>query len=56
MQTFKLYLARWRAAGLLDEATETSIRAYEFAQAKPSGRRWQVLAALVPGRIRASID
>jgi uncharacterized membrane protein len=51
MQAFERYLARWRAAGLLDEPTEAAIRDYESAQAKPSGARWQVIVALVLGGI-----
>jgi uncharacterized membrane protein len=51
MQGFERYLVRWRGAGLIDEATETSIRAYESADARPSGRRWQVILALVMGGI-----
>ena len=51
MQTFERYLERWRRAGLIDEATELSIRAYESADAQPSGRRWQVIVALVLGGI-----
>jgi uncharacterized membrane protein len=51
MQTFERYLVRWRAAGLIDEATDSSIRAYESADARPSGRRWQVILALVLGGI-----
>jgi len=51
MQTFERHLARWRAAGLLDESTEAAIREYESTQAKPSGRRWQVIVALVLGGI-----
>ena len=49
MQTFERYLARWRAAGLIDERTEAAIRQYEESQAAPSGRRWQVIVALVLG-------
>ena len=51
MQAFERFLVRWRGAGLLDEATEGAIRQYEEAQAKPSGRRWQVILALVMGGI-----
>jgi uncharacterized membrane protein len=51
MQSFERYLVRWRAAGLIDEATESSIRAYESADVQPSGRRWQVILALVMGGI-----
>ncbi len=51
MQTFERYLKRWRDAGLIDEATESSIRVYESADTRPSGRRWQVILALVMGGI-----
>jgi uncharacterized membrane protein len=51
MQTFERYLNRWRGAGLIDEATEASIRAFESADTRPSGRRWQVILALVLGGI-----
>jgi uncharacterized membrane protein len=51
MQTFERYLVRWRGAGLIDEATESSIRAFESAEVQPSGRRWQVILALVMGGI-----
>ena len=51
MQAFERYLTRWRSAGLLDEATEASIRAFEHADTKPSGRRWQVILSLILGGI-----
>jgi uncharacterized membrane protein len=51
MQAFERFLVRWRGAGLLDEATESAILRYEESQAKPSGRRWQVILALVMGGI-----
>jgi uncharacterized membrane protein len=51
MQAFERYLIRWRSAGLLDEATEASIRAFEHADTKPSGRRWQVILSLILGGI-----
>jgi uncharacterized membrane protein len=51
MQAFEKHLALWRAAGLIDEPTEAAIRAYESAEAKPSGQRWQVIVALVLGGI-----
>src|SRR5258705_1068019 len=51
MQSFERYLVRWRAAGLIDEVMESSIRAFESADARPSGRRWQVILALVLGGI-----
>jgi len=52
MQAFERSLERWRGAGLLDEATEGAIRRYEESQATPSGRRWQVIVALVLGGIQ----
>src|ERR1035437_1525816 len=51
MQAFERYLERWHNAGLLDETTESAIRQYEESQATPSGRRWQVVIALVLGGI-----
>ena len=51
MQAFEQFLVRWRSAGILDEVTEAAIRRYEESQAKPSGRRWQVILALVMGGI-----
>src|ERR1700685_2927074 len=51
MQAFERYLIRWRSAGLLDETTDASIRAYEHAEAQPSGRRWQVILSLILGGI-----
>jgi uncharacterized membrane protein len=51
METFERYLKRWRDAGLIDDATEFSIRIFEAADARPSGRRWQVILALVMGGI-----
>jgi uncharacterized membrane protein len=51
MQGFEGYLVRWRDAGLLDEAAEAAIRRYEEVQATPSGRRWQVVLALLLGGI-----
>src|SRR5271170_5822364 len=51
MQTFQRYLNRWRDAGLIDDATASSIRAFESADAQPSGRRWQVILTLVLGGI-----
>ena len=44
-------LARWQAAGLLDEPTAARIRAWEASQARPAGRQWQVLLALILGGI-----
>jgi uncharacterized membrane protein len=51
MQGFERYLVRWSAAGLIDETTGASIRAFESADARPRGRRWQVILALVVGGI-----
>jgi uncharacterized membrane protein len=51
MQESETWLARWRSAGLLDDATTAAIRAYEESHAKPSSRRWQVLVALIFGAI-----
>src|ERR1039458_871686 len=51
MQGFERYLDRWRSAGILDESTESAIRRYEQSQAAPSGRRWQVILALLMGGI-----
>ena len=51
MHGYERYLSRWRTAGLLDEGTEAAIRSYEQADAAPSGRRWQVMVALILGGI-----
>jgi uncharacterized membrane protein len=51
MQTFERYLERWRGAGLIDDATEASIRAWEAGAVRPGGRRWQVVLALILGGI-----
>jgi uncharacterized membrane protein len=51
MQDSETWLARWRSAGLIDDATAARIRTYEESHAKPSSRRWQVLAALIFGAI-----
>jgi uncharacterized membrane protein len=51
MHAFERYLIRWRSAGVMDETTEAAIRQYEESQAKPGGRRWQVILALVMGGI-----
>jgi uncharacterized membrane protein len=51
MQSFERYLTRWRDAGLIDDATASSIRAYENAEATPAGRQWQVTLAIVLGGI-----
>ena len=51
MQKADEYLTRWQSAGLLNEQTATSIRAYEALQARPKGKQWQVLVALILGAI-----
>jgi uncharacterized membrane protein len=51
MQDAEHYLLRWQSAGLLDDSTASSIRAYEQGQVKPAGRQWQVLLALILGGI-----
>jgi uncharacterized membrane protein len=51
MRDAEHYLLRWQKAGLLDEATAASIRIYETSQAKPTGRQWQVLLALILGAL-----
>src|SRR5580698_1742060 len=51
MQNGERYVARWKDAGLIDESTAAAIRTYEQAQAKPSGRQWQVMVALILGGI-----
>ncbi len=45
------YVARWQAAGLIEEPQAAAIRAYEAAQARPQGRQWQVLLTLILGGI-----
>ncbi len=45
------FLARWRAAGLLDDAAAERIRVWEQGQERPAGRQWQVLLALILGGI-----
>lgn len=51
MEKAEEYITRWRGAGLLDEQSAAAIRAYEATRAKPSGRQWQVLVALILGAI-----
>jgi uncharacterized membrane protein len=51
MQDCETWLVRWQSAGLVNDATAAAIRAYEASHAKPSSRRWQVLAALIFGAI-----
>ena len=49
MREMERLLARWEAAGLIDGERAAAIRRYEGAQARPGGRQWQVLLALVLG-------
>jgi uncharacterized membrane protein len=51
MQPWEQHLARWEEAGVLDAAAAERIRAFEAAEAQPSGQRWQVLVALILGGI-----
>jgi uncharacterized membrane protein len=51
MHNAERYLTRWQEAGLIDDSTAATIRTYEDTNAKPSGRQWQVLAALILGSI-----
>ena len=51
MNDAERYLARWKDAGLLDDRSAGAIRRYEAAQARPAGRQWQVLLALILGAI-----
>ncbi len=51
MDNAEEYLSRWQGAGLLDENAVAAIRAYEIQHAKPHGRQWQVLLALILGGI-----
>jgi uncharacterized membrane protein len=51
MQTLERYLNRWLDAGLINETTASSIRAYEAKDIQPSGLRWQVVVALILGGI-----
>jgi uncharacterized membrane protein len=51
MQLWEQHLARWMSAGVVDAATAERIRAFESAEEKPVGQRWQVLIALVLGGI-----
>jgi hypothetical protein len=44
-------LAQWESAGIIGAETSAAIRAYELAEAKPAGRQWQVLLALILGGI-----
>jgi uncharacterized membrane protein len=44
-------LNRWQAAGVLDAEIAGRIRAYEFAQQKTTGLKWQGLVALILGAI-----
>ena len=51
MADIESLLNRWQTAGALDAEAAARIRAYESAQARPTGLRWQVLAALILGAI-----
>ncbi|HEX4019964.1 MAG TPA: DUF2157 domain-containing protein [Acidobacteriaceae bacterium] len=51
MEDAEQYVARWQAAGLLDESTAAAIRAYETKQTRPQRHQWQVLLALILGGI-----
>lgn len=51
MENPEQYVARWQAAGLIEEPQAAAIRAYEAAQVRPQGRQWQVLLALILGGI-----
>ncbi len=51
MADIETLLNRWQTAGALDAAAAARIRAFEAAQRRPAGLRWQVLAALILGAI-----
>jgi len=51
MEAAEKYIARWLGAGLMSEESAAAIRSYEAAHAKPAGRQWQVLVALILGAI-----
>jgi len=51
MADIEALLNRWQTAGALDAEAAARIRAYESAQTRPSGLRWQVLVALILGAI-----
>jgi uncharacterized membrane protein len=51
MLTWQQQLTRWVSAGLIDAPTAERIRAFEQADEKPSGARWQVLIAVILGGI-----
>jgi uncharacterized membrane protein len=51
MEKWEQDLARWQSAGVVDAATAERIRAFESAEQKPTGQRWQVLVALIFGGI-----
>jgi uncharacterized membrane protein len=51
MSMWDQQLTRWVSAGLVDAATAERIRAFEQAEEKPAGQRWQVLVALILGGI-----
>jgi uncharacterized membrane protein len=51
MLTWQQQLTRWVSAGLIDAPTAERIRAFEQADEKPAGARWQVLIAVILGGI-----
>jgi uncharacterized membrane protein len=51
MLTWQQLLTRWISAGLIDAPTAERIRAFEQADERPSGQRWQVLIAVILGGI-----
>jgi hypothetical protein len=55
MENAEHYIDRWQRAGLLDEPTAASIRAFEASGTAPAGRQWQVLLAIsVCGTFRSN--
>ena len=54
MQAWERALERWQGAGLVDAATADRVRAFEAAEAHPTGARWQVVVALLFGGILLS--
>ena len=51
MPNLESQLARWQSAGVIDSEVAARIRAYEAAEQKPAGLRWQGLVALILGAI-----
>ena len=51
MTDFEVLLNRWQTADVLDQAAANRIRAYEQAQARSGGLRWQGMVALILGAI-----